>query len=495
MRPPRLFLLTLVFIAGLVGGCAGMYFKGAGPPPPAPDRTLDAWPYREYWQGIVFNGARIGFAHLTITPAPDAANQFDVHADAAFVLRLLGLEKKFTFKARDRVNADLSLAGFDYDFDLDGSHRRLHGRVRDGVLEAEVYTRGRDESKRLPVKGPVYPMNALSLYPVLHGLAVGREHRYTVFDGELLTLVEARQRVEAYETSELFAGPAFKLRTEVHGHTTRTWFNARGLPVFELALNGVLISALEDEHRARRYLAQASLNKQEVLLDFSRVPVDRPIPLPRTRRALDIAFTGLDAARLPPADAVQRCTAEGSEVRCRVRTALAAPNENPSRDANSARYLEPTLAVPSVAPGIRDTAAQIATGAAEDRERVTHLVEWIQKNIERKPVDVFSALDVLENRQAECQGHAYLFAAFARSLGIPTRVVNGLVYLEEANGFFYHTWNESLLGTAWLPVDPTFGQVGADATHVKLIEGETSLELAPLLDVIGRVQARVISYE
>lgn len=495
MRLQRLFLLVPVFVTGLLGGCTGMHFRDAGVPPPVPARTLDAWPYREYWQGIIFNGARIGFARLSITPAPDAASQYDIHTDAAFALRLFGLEKKYTLKARDRVNADLSLASFDYDFDLDGSHRQLHGRVRDGALETEVRTRGQNEARRFPLAGPVYPMNVLSLYPLRHGLMVGREYRYTVFDGELLSLAEARQQVEAYETSELFTGPAFKVRTEVHGHTTRTWFNDRGLPVFERALNGVLISALEDEARARRYLAQASLNKQEVLLDFSRVPVDRPIPQPRTRRALDVAFTGLDAARLPPADAGQRCAPEGRELRCAIRAVRAPQDGEPPGHDGGKRYLGPTVTVPSVAPEIRATAAGIAAGAVDDRERIARLVGWMQRNIERKPVDVFTALDVLDKRQAECQGHAFLYAAFARSLGIPTRVVNGIAYTEEWNGFLYHTWNESLVDGRWLPVDPTFGQVGADATHVKLVEGETSIELLPLLDMIGRVSARVISYE
>ncbi len=41
----------------------------------------------------------------------------------------------------------------------------------------------------------------------------------------------------------------------------------------------------------------------------------------------------------------------------------------------------------------------------------------------------------------------------------------------------------------------TFGQVGVDATHIKLIEGESSAELMPLVDVVGRIKARVISFD
>ena len=105
---------------------------------------------------------------------------------------------------------------------------------------------------------------------------------------------------------------------------------------------------------------------------------------------------------------------------------------------------------------------------------------------------MFSAADVLRERRAECQGHAYLFAALARPLGLPTRVVNGIVYSAPQGGFLYHTWNEVWIeGEGWRPVDATFGQALADATHVALAVGEGAAELAPLAGMVGR--ARVAS--
>jgi hypothetical protein len=44
-------------------------------------------------------------------------------------------------------------------------------------------------------------------------------------------------------------------------------------------------------------------------------------------------------------------------------------------------------------------------------------------------------------------------------------------------------------------VDPTFGQVRADATHIKLVEGEMLGDLDPILSVMGRVKARVVEVE
>jgi transglutaminase-like putative cysteine protease len=105
---------------------------------------------------------------------------------------------------------------------------------------------------------------------------------------------------------------------------------------------------------------------------------------------------------------------------------------------------------------------------------------------------VFSALDVLATGRAECQGHAYLFAALARASGIPTRVANGLVYSVELGGFAYHAWNESLIDGQWVAIDPMFGQAEADATHLRLMYGENLGDLAQLAAWIGSTRIEVL---
>jgi transglutaminase-like putative cysteine protease len=63
------------------------------------------------------------------------------------------------------------------------------------------------------------------------------------------------------------------------------------------------------------------------------------------------------------------------------------------------------------------------------------------------------------------------------------------------NGFLYHSWAESLVGSDWIGVDPTLGQTPTDATHIKLVEGEQLADLVPLLDWAGRVKIRVLAVE
>jgi Transglutaminase-like superfamily. len=59
-------------------------------------------------------------------------------------------------------------------------------------------------------------------------------------------------------------------------------------------------------------------------------------------------------------------------------------------------------------------------------------------------------------------------------LGIPTRVATGMVYT--GSQWQRHAWAESLVGDVWVPVDPTFSEVGmVNALHIKLYHAPTYL--------------------
>ena len=80
------------------------------------------------------------------------------------------------------------------------------------------------------------------------------------------------------------------------------------------------------------------------------------------------------------------------------------------------------------------------------------------------------------------------YAALARSIGLPTRMVAGLVY--QQGRFYYHAWPEVWLGE-WIPTDPTLGQPIADATHLGLIEAESE-RLVSLGQFIGKLRIQVL---
>jgi hypothetical protein len=466
-----------------LGGCSTQYFRDAGTPPAPQAISLEEWKHREIWTGVVFNGDKIGFTRRTLRPAADAPGQYEIESEASIRLRFLGVDKRVNLRAVDRVRPDLTLASFRYEHEIDGSPLKVSGGADGNKLTLTIEASGSREERTLPLSEPLYPSSALSYLPVLRGLAVGRSARFAVFEGETQKLAEAEQEVLAWERSTLFEGPAFKLVTRLLGMETTTWIASDGRPMLEVALNGVLISGLEDEASARRYLVEASLNKRDGMVDFSLLRAG-PLKAPRSASRMEIVLDGLPPGFALPSEGAQACR----DSRCVVdRTA-------PLAQGDPGRYLKATLAAPSNLGEIRDLAAKIPGARGTEPEKIDGILAWMDENIAKEAIDSFTAIDVLRERRAECQGHAYLFAALARAAGIPARIVNGIVYSAEHGGFLYHTWNEAwIAGRGWQPVDATFGQAHADATHLKLIEGEQPGDLLPLVGLVGRIRIASVS--
>lgn len=490
---PLLLLLALVVEAG----CERMYFRAAAVPEAPPHYTLHAWPYQEYWTGVVFNGEKIGLTHLALIAPEGTEHRYELRSEALLAFHFLGLKKQVTLKAKDWVTDDLRLERFTYDYDLDGNKLTLTGIVQDGQLVVERETAGKMTRDAIPLTDAIYPASAIALYPPLYGLEIGRQYRYLVYDGQRQELATVSQTIEAYQESDLYEGRAYRIDTELGGQRSTLWINDRAEPVLERAWRGLLFSTLETERQAKGYLARASVNKRDVLVEFSRVRTNIPLPKPREVTAMQVVLQELPDSFAVPSDSLQQCSRGQNGTRCSIQKAdpAALSRDTAESGADVALYLRPTAAVDSADSKARATAQEIVRGVSDPLARITRLVRWIQENVDQVPVDVFSSTEVLNGRKGECQGLTWLYAAFARSLGIPTRVVNGLVYSKELDGFLYHTWAESDGGSGWLPVDPTFGQVGVDATHIKLIEGDRLADLLPLVDMVGKIRLQILSVE
>jgi transglutaminase-like putative cysteine protease len=78
-----------------------------------------------------------------------------------------------------------------------------------------------------------------------------------------------------------------------------------------------------------------------------------------------------------------------------------------------------------------------------------------------------------------------------RSLGIPAKRVDGLVYLMNDDGvpaLYWHEWVEAYVGE-WTQLDPTFGQDVAQPARLALGE-ESSAEITPLIGSMTVTEVR-----
>jgi len=495
-RTPSVLFLFLCL--AVLFSCAPAYFDPIRTPPePLNVRGLDKLSWNELWAGIVFNGEKVGFSRLKIVPLPEEG-LFRLGSEAHLRIRFLGLSKAISMKSEDRVRADLQSVSMRHELVLDGKTLLIEGSVRDGVLHTVQKTGAETKSADTKLREPLYPAAAINLYPVLNGLAVGLKYRYDVYDPQTQSVTAVSQTVAGFESSRsLGIEPSWKVKTSMLGQDVETWINRKGEAVFELGMKGVLITHRETENEARRYLSEASLNKKDLILDFSVVKTAQPLACPREATLLDIALAGIEG-ELPllqgPGQEATKTGGDAAVVTYRIRRNPGSPAKisGPQYNVDGYRWLLPATQVESDHPEIVNTAREVTRNLSDPLAKVRKLASWVADTVKDEPVDSFSALEVLRTKKGECQAHTMLYTALARAVGIPTRMAGGLVYMEGV-GFLYHAWAESDVG-GWVSVDPTFDQVGVDATHIKLIEGPGWLSIVPLGRVVGRVSATVIDY-
>lgn len=480
--------------------CASFYFQTLEPPPDRIRLTgIRDFPYREQWAGFVFNGEKVGFTCLKIEPL-DERDLFLVTSEAHMRLKFLGVEKKISLRSEDQVRNDLQLVSFRYDMDMDGKTLLLEGEIRDGRMK--VIRQAGEEKKTLvkDVGRPLYPASVVNLYPFIAGIGVGSKYRYDVFDPQAQAITEVLQSVDAFENSpKLLIEPSFRVETSMLGQTVTSWINPAGETIFELAMDGVLITYKEDENRAKQFLYEASMNKKDLILDFSLVKTDHVLSCPRQSSYLKVALEGV-AGQLPllegPGQTVNETNESGKAVALYVLERDAGPDPARIRGALNVAdryvYLAATDHIESDHPEIVRKADEIVLGAPSDLDKIRRLTKWVSLEVRDEVVDSFSALEVLHTKKGECQAHTLLYAALARASGIPTRLAGGLVYLEDT-GFLYHAWAESY-ADGWIAVDPTFDQVGIDATHIKLAEGPSWISMMGIGKVVGQVRADILDY-
>ena len=137
-------------------------------------------------------------------------------------------------------------------------------------------------------------------------------------------------------------------------------------------------------------------------------------------------------------------------------------------------------------------AKEIAGSETDAYAAAKKVVAWVDRTMKKDyGASADRATDVLRTLRGDCTEHSLLSIALLRALGIPARRVDGVVYVQNADGvpaLYWHEWVEAWVGT-WTQLDPTFGQPVADATHLALGE-ESSAEIMPLLGALKVVAAR-----
>ena len=444
-------------------------------------------PLGDRWFSIAMNGERTGFGYTRIVPNPRG---YEIIAEGSAKMLVLGFSREAASREHYLVNKDLSLRSFSVEQIIDGSAMNVKGEVGAKGIKVVVETKGNSKERLLKTKGAVFPPAVLNIYPLMQGVAPGRTYRLKMLDVEAVKVKDVKITAVGPETMP-DGVRAFHLQNDLYSFVSNdVWVDLAGNTLRESVRDGMIETRAEQEQSARRFVVEAALAKKDLILDFSRVPLDEPIDNPQK-----LAFMKVEISGFP--EAVPLLEGEGQQVsrvgrdivlvdvaRQKILSATLKPSPPEPRHTAASEW------IPSDNREIAALKDDIIKGESDPAKVVEKLNVWVAENIREAVTDSHSPLETLFTRAGNCQSHARLYVSLARAAGIPSKFVSGLVYVAD-KGFLYHSWAESFIGK-WIAVDPTFNEVPANATHVKLAEGDSPQDMAPIIGLIGRIKMKVL---
>ena len=270
--------------------------------------------------------------------------------------------------------------------------------------------------------------------------------------------------------------------------TTQSIVTETGDLIEDRIANGLITMRVEPEAVAR----DVSFTNDTIVSNAALL--DKPIRNARDRETLTLKIRGPIGEDHLFNDSGQKFTRDGDAYLFEGRTSTfgGTPAKVPVTNPDVTQWLEPTMFVQSDHERIVSTAREIAGDATDALQVVERLVAWVSDEMTPAySARLTNALEVLHSLEGDCTEHSILMVALARAAGVPAREVAGLMYSDQPEpGFYFHQWVKVWVGE-WIDVDPTFNQVYADATHIKLSEGDL-LEQIKLLPVIGQLEIEVV---
>ncbi len=402
-------------------------------------------------------------------------------------IKVFQTENKVSTKAKYELTGD-KLQAFNYSLESFPQNFKIKGERKDGKLLIATFT-GSGSTEKLLEIGDNFIIPPLVPTWLSNGrLTAGANYEIIIFDPfmvasnfpkeKLISKINVLGKESIQIDTEKIE--AFKVNFNFFGADSQFWIKEDGTIVKEIIPPGLVsLRSTKNNVVGRRLKGFDIVGKTSIV-------ANKKISKPRESKYLKFKLNEIDYDGLNIVDNYSQFK-NGSVYEIKIKDI---ENEAPASTASdSNEYLLPTNFVQSSNQKIKSQEESITKGNKNKIEGIKAINTWVYEEVEKTPVlNVPNSLDVLNSKKGDCNEHAVLFAALARSYGVPTKIALGLVYLD--GRFSYHAWNEVYLGR-WVPVDSTFGQFPSDATHIKLVEGgiENSIEIVKL---VGKLNIQIL---
>jgi len=438
---------------------------------------------RDEWYGIYQQGRKIGYANTRIVPETEA---YHLYEESQLDILVLGSVQRVKTVINSYTTKNYLLKYFDFSMQSGSSSMTIKGAVIGKKLVLDIETAGQTRKEHMLLREP--PYLSLNIKPalILLGLEPGKKYRFPLFSPATMNTEDAFITVVSSEHIKVGdkEQTIYKLNESFQGMETTSWITQDGETIKEESPLGYVL--LQESP-----LEAKKLDKNGPVVDIialTRIPSDAISESIRVKylkaRLNGVSLKGFQLDG-------DRQDIKGNIIEVTMQDSLSAYTL-PYGGKDQDEYLKPNALIQSDDKRIIDQSAKILSGERNVREAAKKLNDWVYTALAKKPVvSIPSALEVLSQREGDCNEHTALYTALARAAGIPTRMIAGIVYMED--GFYYHAWPEVWTGH-WLAVDPTFGQFPADATHIRFVSGNIDRQ-SDILKLVGKLKVDVLEYK
>jgi len=455
-----------------------------------------AAPADDVWMSVLLDGRKIGQMHVTRQVRDDTVittQKMDVQLDRA------GVKVDLSTGESDAETLAGEPLAFTSRSSISGIASTVQGTRRsDGRFDVTSEVGGMKSTRIIDWPRGALLAEGLRLAELRAGLAPGTRFSETAFQPETLdgvavdSVVGPRERVDLPEGTNAML-TRIDQTFHLAGMATRSqsWVDADGLarkttlPVMgmDMILLACSKSCANAPNQGADILVHALVRSpQAITPEQLRNGVAFTTSATRGGTPLQFAQTG-----------EQRVTSAAGGTQLRIAPLNGASSANATEAAPTPADSQANDWLQSNAPEIRKLAEQGAGDAKTPAEKMHNLQEFVRRYIRNKDLNVgyASALEVAKNPEGDCTEHAVLLAALGRASGIPTRVVDGLAYVDRYAGqdhvFVPHAWTQAWVGGHWQSFDAALP--GFDAGHIALSTGDGDpWRFFSGMDTIGRMR-------
>lgn len=441
--------------------------------------------FEEGWFGVYLRDVKVGY---TRTAFQVLENRVLFEDEMRWDLQVMGARRRINMRQRGELTPELSLERMHFTLETRGSNLEATARHRGRLLDVVILSGGEEQSIQLDVPEKITTPAAVTLTLRTQGLEVGDEYHFDIFDPFVQESSVMNVKVEAMETLKIGGEERelYRVNQSMLGNTSTMWLDKSARLWREKTPEGLELRR-ESAAEAPRAIRGGDLDIGElfaVRVEGKLEDIESLREVTYKIEGLPGGFDDLEGLR----QSVKRLEA-GTRVRLSIEDIPAGGAYTiPYEGDQWAMFLDPEPFVPVGHPKLMEIAREVVGDETDPLAAAQLLNQWVFKTLRKENVvGVPNALEALESRRGDCNEHATLLVALARTAGIPARVAAGLVHLH--GSFYYHAWTELYVGS-WVSADATVGQLPADVTRIRLTEGGMG-EQAKLTSLLGKLKITI----